>query len=134
MAYSAEIIESENLNAAEDNAAHPTQKPVDLVHLCRQTFGNKELEAEVLGLFLSHSVQCLARLQAATTDKDWADAAHSIKGTARAIGAWKVGDITETYERLAEQNKLQDKAPAVVEIAAVINETNEYIRDLMRAA
>lgn len=109
-------------------------KPVDLVHLSKQTFGSKDLETEVLGLFLSHSIQCLERLKAAETDKDWADAAHSIKGSAQAIGAWIIGERAEVYERQAANGQLSDKNAACDEIEQLVDETNSYITGLIEAA
>ena len=58
-------------------------RPVDLVHLSRYTLGNRSLEREVLSLFLTQSAIYLQRLRDAGTDKDWADAAHTIKGSAK---------------------------------------------------
>ena len=116
----------------DQNVKH--MKPVDLVHLSKQTFGSKDLETEVLGLFLSHSMQCLERLKAAQTDKDWADAAHSIKGSARAIGAWVIGERAEIYERQAASGQLSDKTAACEEIESLVDETNRYITGLIEAA
>ncbi len=109
-------------------------KPVDLVHLSKQTFGSKELESELLGLFLSHSQQCLMRMRGADTDTDWANAVHSIKGSARAIGAWAIGDKAEVFERKAAAGTLGDKAAAIREIEDLVTETNQYISSLIKAA
>jgi len=114
------------MDCSDDFGSQGT-KPVDLVHLSKQTFGSKDLEIEVLGLFLSHSVQCLNRLKVAENDKDWADAAHSIKGSANTIGAWMIGELAETYERKACKGELADKEGACQEIETLVNETNCYI-------
>lgn len=115
-------------------ARNPSKKPVDLVHLSKQTFGSKDLETEVLGLFLSHSLQCMQRMRAAETDKDWAEAVHSIKGSARAIGAWKIGECAEIYERRAVEGDLNDKLAAFQDIEHLVQETNDYISALLKAA
>jgi len=62
-------------------------RPVDLVHLSRYTLGERALEREVLELFCSQSLVYLERLRAVQSDSDWKDAAHSLKGSASAIGA-----------------------------------------------
>ncbi len=113
--------------SCNDELNSQSKKPVDLVHLSKQTFGSKDLEIEVLGLFLSHSVQCLNRLKVAANDKEWADAAHSIKGSANTIGAWMIGELAETYERKACKGELADKVSACQEIETLVNETNCYI-------
>lgn len=134
MAYTAEMLETETLNALDEQHIPYSRKPVDLVHLSRQTFGSKDLEAEVLNLFLSHSIQCLQRMQAAKTDQQWVDAAHSIKGSARAIGAWEVGDLAERYEQNAIAGTLVEKAEAGRAIELAVKEANDYIRTLVSDA
>ena len=66
------------------------ESPIDLVHLSRQTFGDHDLERELLGLFDAQAAQFAKRLRspAAQGDADWRIAlAHTIKGSARAVGA-----------------------------------------------
>ncbi|MGH6866065.1 MAG: Hpt domain-containing protein, partial [Methyloceanibacter sp.] len=63
-----------------------TSRPVDLVHLSRYTLGERDLEREVLELFCSQSLVYLERLREAQSDKEWIEAAHTLKGSARAIG------------------------------------------------
>lgn len=127
-----------NINAQAEQTAtieRPQNiKPVDLVHLSKQTFGSKELENEVLGLFRNHSQVCLKRMKEAKSNKDWADAAHSIKGSARAIGAWEIGERAEYYERQAEAGELSDKNSACEDIGNLVEETNSYISTLIEAA
>ena len=68
-----------------------SSRPVDLVHLSRYTLGERALEREVLELFCSQSFVYLERLRTAGSHKDWKDAAHSLKGSATAIGAQRRG-------------------------------------------
>lgn len=68
--------------------------PVDLRHLAEQTFGNADLEVEVLRLFLTQSRDCLARLQA---EPD-ARTAHLLLGSARGIGATMVAGAAAALE------------------------------------
>jgi HPt (histidine-containing phosphotransfer) domain-containing protein len=85
--------------------------PVDLVHLSRQTFGDHNLEQELLELFDAQAAQCAERLRAPARlgDAEWRiRLAHTIKGSARAVGAFEVGNAAEAYE-LA----LRGEAPSV---------------------
>nr|WP_210210478.1 Hpt domain-containing protein [Methylocystis hirsuta] len=78
------------------------ESPIDLVHLSRQTFGDHDLERELLGLFDAQAAQFAKRLRApaARGDADWRiGLAHTIKGSARAIGAFEVGQAAEAYEQ-----------------------------------
>lgn len=75
--------------------------PIDFSHLRRYTLGNARLEREVLELFCSHAPVLLAELRAAGTEKSWREAAHSLKGSALAIGAWEVARGAEQAELAA---------------------------------
>ncbi len=68
--------------------------PIDLRHLAEQTFGNADLEAEVLRLFLKQSRDCLHRLSTAPD----AGAAHLLLGSARGIGAREVAEAASALE------------------------------------
>lgn len=68
--------------------------PIDLAHLAEQTFGNADLEAEVLRLFRKQSRDCLVRLSAAPDARD----AHLLLGSARGIGAKAVADAASALE------------------------------------
>ncbi len=107
------------------------EKPVDLVHLARYTLGSRSLEREVLELFLTQSAIYLTRLKEAMTEKSWHDAAHTIKGSAKGIGAWNVVASAEVAEKV-EGKKLRSKRENVV--AALeddIREANSYIESLL---
>lgn len=101
----AKIAESDFLNCE----AHPqplldeqAEPPIDLVHLSRQTFGDHDLERELLALFDAQAAQCAERLRkpASLGEGDWRiGLAHTIKGSARAVGAFDVGNAAEAYEQ-----------------------------------
>lgn len=71
-----------------------TSCPLDLAHLVEQTFGNADLEAEVLRLFLKQAPDCLERLKAGPD----AGTAHLLLGSARGIGATKVASAAAALE------------------------------------
>lgn len=72
--------------------------PVDLKHLQRYTLGDSNLEREVLDLFLAQLPATIAALGAAQTENDWRVAAHTLKGSGRAVGAWRIARIAEQAE------------------------------------
>jgi HPt (histidine-containing phosphotransfer) domain-containing protein len=74
--------------------------PVDLVHLRRFTLGNQALEREVLQLFADQAPVILRRMELARTDKAWRDAAHTLKGSAGAVGAHAVARAAAEAELL----------------------------------
>lgn len=72
--------------------------PVDLKHLRRYTLGDAALEREILDLFFNQLPATIAALAAAATPKDWKVAAHTLKGSGRAVGAWRIARIAEQAE------------------------------------
>lgn len=74
------------------------QSPIDMVYLARQSGGDHELEQELLALFADQCVRHLATIRQAGSEAG-CDAAHTLKGAARAIGAWQVADAAEQVER-----------------------------------
>lgn len=75
-------------------------RPIDTEHLGRYTLGDRELEAEVLDLFLGQIPQILGRMAPGGDATDWSEAAHTLKGSARAVGAWRLAHLAEQAERL----------------------------------
>jgi HPt (histidine-containing phosphotransfer) domain-containing protein len=76
--------------------------PVDLSHLNRYTGGNVALNREILALFSSQAEELFARLRKASQDDDaksWREQAHAIKGGARGIGAFGLGELAATLEK-----------------------------------
>lgn len=82
------------------------ERPVDLVHLARQTLGDPLLEAEVLALFITQSRTVLLRIIDATQLGERRELAHTLKGSARAIGAWKVARAAEAVETLGADDEM----------------------------
>ncbi|MFZ2469460.1 MAG: Hpt domain-containing protein [Parvibaculum sedimenti] len=103
-------------------------QPLDLAHLAQYTLGNRDLEAELLGLFRAQAQLYLDRLSDATDDKEWRDAAHSLKGSARGLGAFALGDIAEEAERLADQTA---RASMIEHLRAAVAEVNLYIDEVV---
>lgn len=76
-----------------------TRRPaIDLQHLDRQTLGNRDLQREVLRLFLSQSDQQIERLRHADDLSERREAAHTLIGSARGIGAFSVAYIASEIE------------------------------------
>jgi HPt (histidine-containing phosphotransfer) domain-containing protein len=73
--------------------------PIDRAHLARYSLGSPTLEREILGLFLAQLPLSIEQLQFAATDREWQVAAHTIKGSARAVGAWQVARLAQEAEQ-----------------------------------
>jgi HPt (histidine-containing phosphotransfer) domain-containing protein len=107
-------------------------RPVDLVHLSRYTLGDRALEREVLELFCTQSAIYLERLNQAHTDREWRDAAHSLKGLAQAIGAWRAAEAARQAEALAGGVLVQLRALHLRGVESAVREAELYIRRLLK--
>ncbi len=95
--------------------------PIDLVHLSKQSLGDRALEAEILQLFLSQSVLYLDRMANASTKSERRLAGHTIIGSARSIGAWRVANEAAAHADGCDgQADLADLSEAVAEVNAYI--------------
>ncbi len=108
----------------------PSQKtaqsnPIDLVFLSRQTLCDRELEREVLSLFKSQSQLYMNRLKMAKTQDERKMAAHTILGSARGIGAWRVVEQVEQIH--PETAHLND----ISELQGAVDSANAYIEELL---
>jgi HPt (histidine-containing phosphotransfer) domain-containing protein len=75
----------------------PDCQPIDSQHLARMTLGDAGLEREVLALFAAQAAQLMATLQALPPEA--AALAHTLKGSARAIGAFAVAEAADDLEQ-----------------------------------
>ena len=74
----------------------PDDGPIDFDHLKRMTLGDAGLEQEVLAMFSAQSANLIGTL--ATMPADAGALAHTLKGSARAIGAFGVADAAARLE------------------------------------
>ena len=99
--------------------AKPTT--IDEDHLGRMTLGDRSLEREVLEIFARQITLTLERIAGAKTDCVSA-AAHTLKGSARGIGAWRVAQAAERIEQAAasgSDDQAMNAALAELEAASV---------------
>jgi HPt (histidine-containing phosphotransfer) domain-containing protein len=78
------------------------QKPmtIDEDHLGRMTLGDRSLEREVLEIFARQTTLTLSRI-AGAKPASAAAAAHTLKGSALGVGAWRVARAAERLEEAA---------------------------------
>ncbi|GAB4524138.1 MAG: hypothetical protein Tsb0019_26130 [Roseibium sp.] len=101
--------------------------PIDLVQLATNTLGNRDLEVQVLHLFRSQSSSTLVRLAGENDIIIRMDLVHTLKGSARAVGAERVALVCETLE-----NRMRSGLDAATDdLTAAVEEVNGYIRDLL---
>ncbi|MGP9811525.1 Hpt domain-containing protein [Rhodopseudomonas sp. NSM] len=81
----------------------PDSEPIDAAHLERMTLGDKSLEREVLTIFSAQAASLVAVLSSWPADA--AALAHTLKGSARAIGAFAVADAADEFEDALRRGK-----------------------------
>ncbi len=100
-------------------AAASLAGPIDFAFLAKQTFADRDLEREILRLFVAQARRVVPTLPS-LSDRAQADAAHLLKGSARGIGAWHAAAIAEIYEQApaAERGRAHVDLVATFEAAA----------------
>lgn len=104
--------------------------PVDLNHLRRFTLGDQELEREVLRLFIEQAPVTIANLKCADSDREWTSAAHTLKGSARAVGAWRLAELAEQAERLGRARDRSVCDQVLCDIDEATRQARHYIASL----
>ncbi|WP_157015434.1 Hpt domain-containing protein [Mesorhizobium xinjiangense] len=101
------------------------QRPIDLVHLARQTLGDRDLEQEVLSLFLQQAVSVKDKIvEAEPAQRKFL--AHGLKGGARGVGAFSVAEAAERVEEdPLDKRKLG-------RLASRIDEVREFMASINR--
>jgi HPt (histidine-containing phosphotransfer) domain-containing protein len=120
VAASADLAKDEEYSKRDSGTAGP----IDMVHLQKQTMGDKVLEVEILQLFVGQSHVCLNEISSGDPTMVRA-AAHRLKGAAGAIGAFRLMGAAE---------KLESSAGDPVCVAAVIAEMKEAENVILKLA
>jgi HPt (histidine-containing phosphotransfer) domain-containing protein len=90
--------------------------PIDLTHLARYTGGERALNAEILKLFDGQVTEMVGQLNAVLQVRDakrWREIAHTIKGAARGVGAFGMGEAAAAAEPIDPANA--EKARAAID-------------------
>jgi HPt (histidine-containing phosphotransfer) domain-containing protein len=106
----------------------PDGGPIDLAHLQRMTLGNASLEREVLALFSVQAVGLAAAL--ASLPSDATALAHTLKGSACAIGAFAVADAAGHLEVLLRKG--EDPAQALLQLNEAVTEARAAIEAIQQ--
>ena len=99
-------------------------RPIDLAHLSRQTMGDRDLEREVLGLFVQQALTARDEIGQAPT-RERLRLVHALKGSARGVGAFRIADcLTELEERPEDVAELKRLAGLIDEVRGFIAAIN----------
>lgn len=106
----------------------PDDGPIDLDHLRRMTLGDAGLEREVLAMFAAQTVGLIVTLAAVPPEAGVL--AHTLKGSARAIGAFAVAEAAASLE--AAMQKGDDPAEALAGLRDAVTEARTAIDAILR--
>jgi HPt (histidine-containing phosphotransfer) domain-containing protein len=102
-----------------------TIRPLDLVYLARQTGGDRTLENEILQLFRQQIGLCVGQLRLAS-GPERKFIAHTMRGSAGAVGAFALSYIASQIEETPSDSKL------IIAIDAEIARIRDFIAGLSR--
>lgn len=100
-------------------------RPIDLVHLARQSMGDKDMEAYLLGLFARQARLCVNQLCGTALKIRKADrvkVVHTLKCSATSVGAFGISRVAESLEHNPNDGGLREAlADAVVDVENFIS-------------
>ncbi len=108
-----------------ESAGSAGARPVDLAHLSRQTMGDRELEREILKLFVQQALGVCARI-ATATPQERLPLAHSLKGSARGVGAFAIADCAVELEESPNDKLVVDR------LERLIAEVGDFVAAISR--
>ncbi len=119
----------ENLAIVASPPIAGTEPAIDVAHLSRMTLGERSLEIQVLELFDRQAELLLARM-IEVAPAGVATLAHTMSGSARGIGAWRVAAAAEAVERSVHDGV--PTGPAIDALATAVEEARLAICGLLR--
>jgi HPt (histidine-containing phosphotransfer) domain-containing protein len=106
----------------------PDDGPIDFAHLRRMTLDDDRLEREVLALFSAQAANLAGMLAALPADAG--ALAHTLKGSARAIGAFGVADAAARLEAVIQ--KRGDQTEALAELKDAVALARSAVDEILR--
>lgn len=105
-------------------------RPVDLVHLARQTLGDSQLEWEILQMFNQIAESYLNRLKADSEGPAATANLHALKGAALGVGAQAIAEQARAGENeCRNKGRLGTESLADLELAIV--EARTFIAEVL---
>lgn len=110
----------------------PASNAIDFDHLEKYVMGDAGLRGEVLEIFIAQLDVHMRDLDPLRDDLSWKNTAHTLKGAARGVGAWDVGDLCQEAETLI--GDINNKLKAREALLAALRLKARVAADAARAA
>jgi len=86
-------------------------RPIDLAHLARQTMDDRDLEREVLSLFVQQALSVRDNITEASAEQK-RFLAHGLKGAARGVGAFAIAEWAGRVESDPDDSRDLHRLPS----------------------
>lgn len=116
--------------AMDQACAEPA--PIDFDHLARQTFFDRDLQRELLDLFDRQCATLLPLIEGDGPRDRRAAAAHTLKGSALAVGARRVAALAGRAEALLADGDAGAISAATDELAGAVRAAQAAARTVLR--
>lgn len=103
---------------------------LDMEHLEHHTFGDHSLRDELLDMFAGQLGQYLGALETSANHDDWLAAAHTLKGSAKAIGAIEISAICEVLEDVKPEGWRQQRKEPLSRLQTAADECRTFIAEM----
>jgi len=111
-----------------------TEQPVDIEHLNRYTGGDGVLNEEILQLFATQCREMMDRLESVASGqadaKSWCETTHTLKGAARGIGAFALGNAAAEAEKAGSERPAM--LPALERLKATSAAVHLFIEQFLK--
>ncbi len=121
-------LEDHSVSEVGHTSSSIVNRPIDLAHLSRYTLGDLDLEREILGLFADQIPRLLRELRNADNEKAWRQATHTLKGSARAVGAWTMSEAASRAENLGWNGDRASQIDAISALETAARDVLGHIR------
>ncbi len=105
----------------------------DRAHFAMMTGDDTALQAEIVAIFRVQAALWGRLLIPDAPTSVWADAAHTVKGSAKGLGLWRLADVCEDAERLGRAGAVEG-APVKAVLSRVRHALDEALQALERSA
>ncbi len=106
----------------------PDDGPIDFTHLHRMTMGDASLEREVLAMFAAQGSELIEKI--VKQPPDMAELTHKLKGSAQAVGAFRVTEAAEWLESAMREN--DDTAEALMTLTDAVLDVRAEIDGILK--
>ncbi len=108
----------------------PNSRPIDLVHLSKQSLGDPGLEDEILHMYDQMVLNQMSRIRESLDVDDILFCLHGLKGASAGVGANNVAALAKAAEGEMQTNKVLSHE-CLADLRMGVEEVRYYIAELL---